>query len=63
MIPLSRKINVAPNYVFNLINEKINALKPNSILFVGVSYKSNSSDTRESPSLKIAEMIIQSILN
>lgn len=60
MIPLSRKINdEQPKYVFNLINEKINALKPNSILFVGVSYKSNSSDTRESPSLKIAEMIIQ----
>lgn len=61
IITSARKINdEQPNYVFNLIKNCIEKTNPKSILFAGLSYKKNSSDVRESPSLKIADMIFRS---
>ena len=51
-----------PNYVIKKIsdyfNKKCKSIKNSKILILGMSYKKNVDDLRESPSLKIAEILI-----
>jgi UDP-N-acetyl-D-glucosamine dehydrogenase len=52
-----------PNYILNRISNNLNkksiSLKNSKILVVGVSYKKNVADCRESPSIKIIELLLQ----
>jgi len=52
-----------PNYILNRISNNLNKksipLKNSKILVIGVSYKKNVSDCRESPSIKIIELLLQ----
>lgn len=49
-IDLADQINLeAPEYFVNRASEKLGGLKGKKILIIGVSYKPNISDTRESP--------------
>lgn len=63
-IELSADINNSmPNYVVEKINEGLNILGKNfsnsKILILGVAYKKNINDIRESPALKIMEKLLQ----
>ncbi len=63
-IELSADINNSmPNYVVEKINEGLNILGKNfsnsKILILGVAYKKNINDIRESPALKIMEILKQ----
>ena len=63
-IELSGDINNSmPNYVIDKINEGLNMLGKNfsnsKILILGVAYKKNINDIRESPALKIIEKLLQ----
>lgn len=63
-IELSADINNSmPNYVVDKINEGLNMLGKNfsnsKILILGVAYKKNINDIRESPALKIIEKLFQ----
>ena len=50
LIDLASQINVSmPEYFVNRAEEKLRELKKKNILVVGVSYKPNVADTRESP--------------
>jgi len=50
LIDLASQINVSmPQYFVNRAEEKLRELKEKNILVVGVSYKPNVADTRESP--------------
>lgn len=58
-IELSGKINKQkPKLVFKEINKKIKKKNP-KIIVLGISYKKNSSDLRNSPSLEIYELLIK----
>ena len=62
-IELSADINNSmPNFVIDKINHSLNQNKKNfsnsKILVVGVAYKKNINDTRESPSVEIIEKLI-----
>jgi UDP-N-acetyl-D-glucosamine dehydrogenase len=52
-----------PNYILNRISNNLNKksipLKNSKILVIGVSYKKNVADYRESPSIKIIELLQQ----
>ena len=61
-IELAGEINESmPNYVLYrmrvLLNERNKAVKNSKVLILGVAYKKDISDTRESPSIKIIELL------
>ena len=57
LIQAARRINDSqPHFIFNKYLEEIKGAR--QILFLGISYKKNSSDLRESPALDILKMII-----
>ncbi len=61
-IELSGEVNQAmPNYVVGKLMESLNnkgkALKGSRVLILGISYKKNVDDMRESPSVQIMELI------
>jgi len=61
-IELAGEINTAmPMYVvselINALNEKGKSLKNSSVLVIGLAYKSDVDDIRESPSLKLLEIL------
>lgn len=61
-IELAGRINVSmPHYAFGRIGAALNAAKKpvngSRVLILGVAYKPNSSDLRESPSLKILDLL------
>ncbi len=64
-IELAGEINTAmPDYVMRRLSEALNTqsgagLKGRKVLVVGVAYKKNVGDIRESPSLKIMEMLLE----
>ena len=63
-VELSADINNSmPTYVIDKINNGLNYLKKNfsnsKILIVGLSYKKNVDDIRESPSIKIIENLVK----
>jgi len=63
-IELSGRVNAAmPNYVvlkaMRLLNANHKALNGSRIGLLGVAYKKNSSDVRESPAIKIVELLQQ----
>lgn len=59
MIKVARSINdFMPNYVFNKIEEMTKELKePKKIAILGISYKKNMGDIRESPILKLIDIL------
>jgi nucleotide sugar dehydrogenase len=64
-ISLATKVNSdMPKYVttrvLNLIQENQVGLRSGKVLLVGVSYKSNISDVRETPALKVAQTLFAS---
>jgi UDP-N-acetyl-D-glucosamine dehydrogenase len=63
-IELAGEINTAmPHYVFQKVGEALNsvgnAIKGSKILVLGLAYKKNVDDTRESPSLEIMEFLLK----
>ena len=54
-----------PNYVVDrlirLLNAQKKALNGSTLLLVGLSYKKNTGDIRESPSLKLIELLLAQI--
>ena len=61
-IELASEVNQEmPNYVFRKIqsalNEKKKPVKGSKVLLVGVAYKKNVSDTRESPAYDVADLL------
>ncbi|MCH7613782.1 MAG: nucleotide sugar dehydrogenase [Candidatus Marinimicrobia bacterium] len=63
-IELAGEINTGmPNYVVQKVGDALNAagksIKGSRILVLGLAYKKNVDDTRESPSLTIMEMLIK----
>jgi len=61
-IKLSAKINnIMPNYVVSKVEKKLKTLKikisNSKILIIGVSYKKNVDDLRESPAIKIIDIL------
>lgn len=63
-IELSGKVNrYMPHYVINKISEALNkdkkSINGSSILLIGVAYKKDVEDTRESPAIKIAEKLLE----
>ena len=67
-VELAQEINnTMPSYIVNRILEKMNSLqkpmKNSNILILGVSYKKDISDTRESPSIDIIENLVSKGVN
>ena len=63
-IELAGEINASmPKYVlekiFNALNERSQSIKNSKILVLGLSYKKNIDDIRESPSLEIIDLLIK----
>ena len=63
-IELAGEINSSmPNYILNkisiLLNQKSKSLKDSKILILGLSYKKNVDDIRESPSLKLIKLLLK----
>ena len=63
-VELAQEINNSmPSYVVSRVNELLNSqdkiLRNSKILVLGVAYKKDISDTRESPSLDILELLIE----
>ena len=63
-IELAGEINtLMPHYVVEKVGEALNsaskALKGSKILVLGLAYKKNVDDTRESPSLRIMELLLK----
>jgi UDP-N-acetyl-D-glucosamine dehydrogenase len=63
-VELAGRVNVSmPDYAFNRIagalNSQKRAVNGSRVLILGVSYKPNVSDLRESPSLRILQLLIQ----
>lgn len=57
IISLAREINDSmPGHVLTLVNEIVGQLKDPVITVLGVAYKANVDDTRESPALKFIEI-------
>ena len=50
--------NYVVNRVVNLLNSKRRAVNGSRILLLGLAYKPNTSDARESPAVKIAQLLI-----
>lgn len=64
-IELSGEINASmPNYVVSKINDGLNnikkSIKDSKILILGLAYKKNIEDLRESPSVKILDLLTKS---
>jgi len=62
-IELSGEVNAAmPNYVLAKVTDALNSqrkcLKGSTVLMLGLAYKRGLNDTRESPSLKVAELLL-----
>jgi len=67
-VELAQEINnTMPSYIVSRILEKMNSLqkpmKNSSILILGVAYKKDISDTRESPSIDIIENLVSKGVN
>ena len=67
-VELAQEINnTMPSYIVSRILEKMNSLqkpmKNSNILILGVSYKKDISDTRESPSIDIIENLVSKGVN
>ncbi len=63
-IELAGQINDnMPGYVVNkvsdVLNEKGKSLKGSRILIIGMAYKKNINDTRESPAVKVAKILLE----
>lgn len=63
-IELAGEINASmPKYVlekiFNALNERSQSIKNSKILVLGLSYKKNIDDIRESPSLEIIDLLLK----
>ncbi len=63
-IELAGEINSSmPNYIFNKIstqlNKKSKSIKDSKILILGLSYKKNVDDIRESPALKLINLLLK----
>ena len=63
-IELAGEINSSmPNYILNkisnLLNQKSKSLKDSKILILGLSYKKNVDDIRESPALKLIKLLLK----
>ena len=63
-IELAGEINTSmPKYVvekiFNALNERGQSIKNSKILVLGLSYKKNIDDIRESPSLEIIDLLLK----
>ena len=63
-IELAGEINASmPNYVVKKINETLNAtgksIKDSNILILGLAYKKNVDDLRESPSLELIDILLE----
>lgn len=62
-IELSGEVNAAmPNHVLEKVTDALNSqgksLKGSTVLMLGLAYKRGVNDTRESPSLKVAELLL-----
>lgn len=58
MISLSREINCdMPHYVVSKVNELLKNIRGPRIAVLGITYKGNVSDVRESPALEIIELL------
>ncbi len=58
LIRQAREINdFKPQYVLDKVNEAVNKVDNNVIAVLGLSFKANVDDLRESPALKIAEIL------
>lgn len=58
IISQARQINDAmPNFVYDIVLDSIKYISSPKITILGVSYKANVDDVRESPALKIIELI------
>ena len=67
-VELAQEINnTMPSYIVSRILEKMNSLqkpmKNSNILILGVAYKKDISDTRESPSIDIIENLVSKGVN
>lgn len=65
MIDIASEINSSmPNYIFSKINRKLNtvskSLKGSKVLIIGVAYKKDIDDLRESPALDIMNLLYKS---
>jgi len=63
-IELAGEINTAmPEYVVNrtmhALNEQMKAIKGSRVLLLGMAYKKNIDDMRESPSIKLVELLLK----
>lgn len=64
LISKSREINdQRPNYVFREIQGLVKDIPEPKVTLLGLSYKGNVEDTRESPSLKIADLLVKENIN
>ncbi len=62
IIEISSKLNSSmPNWVFNKIYKHIkqNKIKLKKLIFIGIAYKKNTSDTRGSPSIDIIKRFLK----
>ncbi|MBI96900.1 UDP-N-acetyl-D-glucosamine dehydrogenase [bacterium] len=67
-IELAGEINAQmPNYVLQKISDSLNslsiALKNSNILILGIAYKKNVGDLRESPSIQLMELLLEKEAN
>ena len=67
-IELSGEVNTSiPHYVASKVTDALNAqgksLKGSTVLMLGLAYKADVNDVRESPSLKVAELLIKKQAN
>lgn len=57
IISLARDINDSmPNYVLQMVNEMVNGIRDPRITVLGVAYKGNVDDSRESPAIKFIKL-------
>ena len=57
IISLARDINDSmPNYVLQMVNDMVNGIKDPRITVLGVAYKGNVDDSRESPAIKFIKL-------
>jgi UDP-N-acetyl-D-mannosaminuronate dehydrogenase len=67
-IELSGEVNTSiPHYVLSKVTDALNAqgksLKGSTLLMLGLAYKADVNDVRESPSLKVAELLFKKEVN
>ncbi len=67
-IELSGEVNTSiPHYVLSKVTDALNAqgksLKGSRVLMLGLAYKADVNDVRESPSLKVAELLLSKSVN